>query len=60
MLSMNTIILAVLLAASTPSQPVQTAKETVIVVKKPATMKCGAPRPLQNDAVQTVRVCEVR
>lgn len=60
MLFMNTIILAVLLAASTPSQPVQTAKETVIVVKKPSAMRCGAPRALQNDEIQTVRVCEYR
>lgn len=58
---MNTILLAIALSAATPSQPVQTAKETVIVVKKPAKKwTCSAPRPLENDAVQTVRVCEAK
>lgn len=58
---MNTILaLAIALSTSNPAQPVQTAKETVIVVKPAKQMKCGAPRPLENDAVQTVRVCEYR
>jgi hypothetical protein len=62
MLFMNAILaIAIALGSSTSEAPAQTVKETVIVVKKPAkSMKCGAPRALQNDAVQTVRVCEFR
>jgi hypothetical protein len=57
---MNALLLAIALSASNPVQPVQNVKETVIVVKPAKRMVCGAPQALQNDAVQTVRVCEWR
>ncbi len=57
---MNAILLALALSASSFSTPVQTAKPTVIVVKAPKKMVCGAPRALENDAVQTVRLCEFK
>ena len=52
---MNALLLALALSASTASTP---AKPVV----KPAAkvLVCGAPRGLQNDAVQTVRVCEFK
>lgn len=57
---MNTMLLVA--ALLTISTPVQTVKETVIVVQAPAPKRlvCGAPHAMLNDAVQTVRVCEFK
>lgn len=52
---MNALLIAIALSASVPSTPVK------VPVKKPAKVwTCGAPQALQNDAVQTVRVCEFK
>jgi len=52
---MNALLLAIALSASAPSTPVKAP------VKKPAKVwTCGEPRHLENDAVQTVRVCEFK
>lgn len=57
---MNALILAVALSLSS-SIPTQVVKETVITVKAPAKKwSCGAPRSLENDAVQTVRLCQTK
>lgn len=44
---MNTILLAIALTFG-PSMTTPSGQR----------LECGAPRPLANDAVQTVRVCE--
>lgn len=61
---MNALLLAVALASSAVSSPVahdrvQVLKETVIVVQAPK-WACGAPVRLENDAVQTVRLCSTK
>lgn len=53
---MNALLLALALSASTASTPVQTTKPTVTATK----WVCGAPQALENDAVQTVRICSTK
>lgn len=57
---MNALLLALALSSSNVSAPVQTTKVVVIAVKAPTKCTCGAPRALENDSVQTVRVCEFK
>lgn len=58
MLFMNTIILAVLLAASSPSNTATEPQKTVMTTPSGKKLVCGAPQTLATDSRQTVRVCE--
>jgi hypothetical protein len=55
-LFMNALLLALSLSSSTASTPVVMPAVT-ITAKAPAKWTCGAPQALQNDEVQTVRLC---
>lgn len=54
---MDALLLAIAIAAGSPSTaPAPT--PTVITTQAGVKLVCGAPRPLENDSRQTVRVCE--
>lgn len=54
---MNALILAISIAAATPSEtPVP--QKTVITTPTGKRLVCGAPQALATDSRQTVRVCE--
>jgi len=57
---MNALLLAIALSASTASTPVQAPKAVVTVKAPAAKWVCGAPRALETDSRQTVRLCSTK
>lgn len=55
---MNALLLAIAIAASSPSSTASVVKETTITTPTGTKLVCGAPQALATDSRQTVRVCE--
>lgn len=55
---MNALLLAIAIAAGSPTNAPVEAQKTVMTTPAGKKLTCGAPQALATDSRQTVRVCE--